>query len=128
MNPGYGSRGSYWGKMRLLQSKLQSLCDEVDGAAFSFCCGLDGIIIDKNTKTSIDIDIDFLAANFASVIKNINYDAKQQLVDMIVTLDNHIICIKIIPDAFIGLVMSKSGNVGRAKFELNKIGGDILSA
>jgi predicted regulator of Ras-like GTPase activity (Roadblock/LC7/MglB family) len=114
--------------MRLLQSKLQSLCSDVDGAAFSFCCGFDGIIIDKHAKGNVEIDVEFLAANFASVIKNISFDKKQKLIELIVTLESYVICIKILPDAFIGLGMAKDGNIGRAKFELNKIGGDILSA
>lgn len=105
-----------------LESKLKKLCEDVDGSIGAFFCGLDGIVIGIHQSRKTDVDMEFIAANFASVIKNL-----KDVSDIIATFKNEIVAIKISQDGFVGVVMSKDGNLGRLKLELNKIGGDFLN-
>lgn len=110
-----------------LQSKLDDLCSNVDGTTASFLCGFDGMLIGSTIKIKTNLDIDLFAANFATVIKNTN-SGVEKLHDIIATFDSFVVCIRVIEDGFLGIVMGKDGNIGRAKFELTRIGGNIFGA
>ncbi len=109
-----------------LESKLRNICDEVDGSIGAFFCGYDGMIIAKYERKQIDMD--FIAANFASVIKNLNHSNDEKVIDMFSTFTTMVIAIRISKDGFLGILLSKDGNLGRAKLELAKAGGDFLNA
>jgi predicted regulator of Ras-like GTPase activity (Roadblock/LC7/MglB family) len=104
-----------------LESKLKKICDEVDGSTGAFFCGFDGMMIAKYELRQADVDMDLVAANFASVIKNL-----KDVSDIIATFKTSIVAIKISQDGFIGILMSKDGNLGRLKLELNRVG-DFLN-
>jgi predicted regulator of Ras-like GTPase activity (Roadblock/LC7/MglB family) len=105
-----------------LESKLKKICDDVDGSMGAFFCGFDGMVIGMHQSRNTDTDMELVAANFASVIKNI-----KDVSDIIATFKSEIVAIKISQDGFVGVVMSKDGNLGRLKLELNKLGGDFLN-
>ncbi len=103
------------------KKKLQSLCDEIDGAVGSFFCGFDGILIEQYKTPAITYDFDEIAANWADITSKLMHQ-DNMLSDFIATFEHNIIAIKPLgEDGFIGIVMSKDANIGRAKFELNKI-------
>lgn len=106
-----------------LESKLKQLCENIDGAIAAFFCGYDGIMIGSNVARTTSVDVDFLAANLASVIHNINKN--HEIVDVIFTLKESVVAVKTFPEGFVGIVLSKDGNLGRCKLELNKVG-DLL--
>jgi predicted regulator of Ras-like GTPase activity (Roadblock/LC7/MglB family) len=93
----------------------------------AFVCGFDGILIDSDPHGADKLDIDFISANFATVLKNLN-SGQDKIKDLIATFDGFVVCLKVLDDCFVGIIMGKDGNIGRAKFELGKIGGDILNA
>jgi len=105
-----------------LESKLKKICDEVDGSIGAFFCGLDGICIGLYRSRQSDTDMELLAANFASVIRNI-----KEASDIVVTFKSEVVAIKIVQEGFVGVVMPRDGNLGRLKLELNKVGGDFLN-
>ena len=108
-----------------LESKLKQLCDNVDGSIASFFCSYDGILIGSDIARKNVVDVDFLAANFSSVINGINKN--YEVSDVIFTLKESILIIKTFPEGFVGIVLSKDGNLGRCKLELNKVG-DLLGS
>jgi len=108
-----------------LEDKLKTICDNVDGAVGSFFCGWDGLLIDKHEVRPVEIDL--IAANLSSVIKYLNDSGAGRVEDIILTFTSTVVAIKITDDGFLGLVLSLDGNLGRAKLELNKSGGDFLN-
>lgn len=109
-----------------LESKLQNICNNVDGSIGAFFCGYDGMIIAKYEQRSVDID--YIAASFATVIKSMNNASSEKVIDIFSTFTTFVIAIHISKDGFLGILLSKDGNLGRAKLELTKAGGDFLNA
>ena len=102
------------------KNKLQQLVEDVDGCTASFFCGYDGLLIDKFEKS--DGGLDEIAAEWSSICSQIG---PSQFKDMIITLNNGVLAIKPFEIGFVAIVLSPDGNVGRAKFELNKCRSDF---
>ena len=103
------------------RNKLKQLVEDIDGCNASFFCGYDGILIDQFKKIET-LPLDSLGANWADICKKINGNEFKEL---FVTFNSDIIAIKPFEIGFVGLVLSPDGNVGRAKFELNKCRSDF---
>jgi len=108
-----------------LEDKLKTICDNVDGSVGAFFSGYDGIVISKYESRPIDSDL--IAANFSSLIKGLNNVSSEKIEDILLTFTSVVVAIKTSEDGFLSLVLSKDGNLGRAKLELNRIGGDFLN-
>jgi len=110
-----------------LQSKTESICRDVDGAILSFFSGFDGLIIFKNTPAEAELYADNIAANLVETIRGFK-SANMNLEDMIATCEGYILCLKVMEDGFFVVALTKEGNVGRAKMELNKLGNRFIDA
>jgi predicted regulator of Ras-like GTPase activity (Roadblock/LC7/MglB family) len=102
-----------------MDPRLQKICDEVDGAIAAFTCGYDGILLDKHQKATVDVDL--VAASLSGAVKNLKGYREDQISDILLTFANTIVAIKVFEEYFAGVIMSKDGNLGRAKLELNKL-------
>ena len=103
------------------KKKLQSLCEDIDGAVATFFSGYDGMLIEHYTAPNVNYSMEELAASWADVLSKLIVK-ENMLTDFIATFDQNIVAIKPIGEnGFVGIVMTKEANVGRAKFELNKL-------
>jgi len=112
-----------------LQSKAESICRDVDGAILSFFSGFDGVIIFKSAPSNHEDDAyaDNIAANLVETIKSFK-SSEMILENIIATFKGYIICLKVMEDGFFVIVLTKEGNIGRAKMELNKLGNRFINA
>jgi predicted regulator of Ras-like GTPase activity (Roadblock/LC7/MglB family) len=103
-----------------MDTRLQKICEDIDGAQSVFVCGYDGLILDKYSKPNNGLDVDTTAAELSTAVGKLknNHD---KLLDMILTFSNSFIAIKVFEEGFAGVIMNKDGNLGRAKLELNKM-------
>jgi len=111
------------------QSKIESVCKEVDGAVLTFFSGIDGIVIFKSAPSNHEANAyaDNIAANLVETIKSFK-SGEMILENMIATFKGYIVCLQVMEDGFFVIVLTKEGNVGRAKMELNKLGNRFIDA
>ena len=102
------------------REKLSQICENIDGCIATFFCGYDGMIIEKYEKVAGNLDE--VGANWSSTCSQIG---PRNFKDMFVTLNDGVLAIRPFEIGFVGIVLSSDGNVGRAKFELNKSGSDF---
>ena len=95
------------------------MAEDIDGCKVAFFCSYDGILIDQ-FKIINDVDADLLGATWSDICRKIN-----GFEDLFVTLENETVAVKPLEDGFVCVVLSKDGNIGRAKFELNKCRSDF---
>jgi len=108
------------------QETINKILHDVDGATEVFFCGYDGIIIYKSSLYESKIDIDLIAANYVSAFKHLPI-INNQFKEMICYYAQYIVIVKLMDDGFFGIMLGLDGNVGRAKMELNKLGGGFIS-
>jgi predicted regulator of Ras-like GTPase activity (Roadblock/LC7/MglB family) len=112
-----------------LQSKTESIHSEVDGTVLTFFSGYDGIVIFKSVPAGSEADsyADNMAAHLVEIISK--FKAGGMILENIVaTCEGYILCLKVMKDGFFVIALTKEGNVGRAKIELNKLGNRFIDA
>jgi len=105
---------------RTLKEKLASISSSIDGSLASCFVGYDGLLIEK-TNTGNDVDVDLIAATFASVIKNLR-SQDNDVIDVVVVFQKDVVFIRTMEDGFLCIVMGQDGNIGRAKLEAKRLG------
>jgi predicted regulator of Ras-like GTPase activity (Roadblock/LC7/MglB family) len=104
---------------------LESITGKVEGSLGAVVMGMDGIPIEKRLPELDADNIESLAAEYTSLLKASStaaHDIGQgPLEELIVSTDSNIIAVRMItPEYFLLLLLSKEGNIGRARFELKK--------
>jgi predicted regulator of Ras-like GTPase activity (Roadblock/LC7/MglB family) len=103
-----------------LNQKLSDINSNIDGAIASCFVGYDGLVIEKVGREN-GLDIDFISAIFASVIKSLK-NQENEISELMATFQKDVVFIRVMEDGFICIVMGQDGNIGRAKLETKRLG------
>jgi predicted regulator of Ras-like GTPase activity (Roadblock/LC7/MglB family) len=103
---------------------LESVMEKVEGALGAVIMGMDGIAIEKRFLDEA-ANLESLAAEYTSLLHSSCTSAPEMglgtLEEFITTTSNRLIVIHMItPEYFLLVILSKTGNLGRARFELKK--------
>ena len=103
---------------------LDSFLNKVEGALGAVVMGMDGISIEKRLSDN-DTNIEALAAEYTTLLRASSATTQEMslgcLEELIVSAGTRIIAIRMItPEYFLFVLLSKDGNIGRARFELRK--------
>jgi predicted regulator of Ras-like GTPase activity (Roadblock/LC7/MglB family) len=111
--------------MNVFQDTLRRIAQRVEGAQAVSLVGLDGIAIDSFAPASDGLSIESVAAELGAFVKavegphaSLEAKAVQQLT--IVTDRATAILSRVTEEYYLLLLLSRDGNVGRARFELQK--------
>jgi len=111
--------------MNVFQDTLRRIAQRVEGAQAVSLVGLDGIPIDSFGSSSNGLSIESVAAELGAFVKavegphtSLEATAVQQLT--IVTDKSTAILSRVTEEYYLLLLLSKDGNFGRARFELQK--------
>jgi predicted regulator of Ras-like GTPase activity (Roadblock/LC7/MglB family) len=103
---------------------LDSIMNKVEGALGAIIMGMDGISIEKR---SVDVvtGLEMLSAEFTSLLRSASSATPEleagPVEELIVATGNRIILVQMITkEYFILAMLSRDGNLGRARFELKK--------
>lgn len=105
---------------------LSRIVDRVEGGVAAVILGIDGIPIERHVAfPDPTMDIDSVATEFTTLLRRSMRTASDtglgELSEMILATDRMTFLLRpITPEYFLLLAISKSGNVGRARFELRK--------
>src|SRR3954454_16564470 len=103
---------------------LDSLINKVEGTLGAIVMGMDGISIEKRHSDN-GTNIEALAAEYTPLLKASSATTQEltlgSLDELIVFAGTRIIAVRVItPEYFLLVLLSKDGNIGRARFELRK--------
>jgi predicted regulator of Ras-like GTPase activity (Roadblock/LC7/MglB family) len=103
---------------------LDSFLNKVEGTLGAVVMGMDGISVEKRLSGN-DTNIEALAAEYTPLLKASSATTQEvslgRLEELIVSAGDRIIAIRMItPEYFLFVLLSKGGNIGRARFELRK--------
>lgn len=113
-----------------LRTTLENILNSVDGALSVMVMGYDGIAIDEVAKECEEIDMQLLAVEYATVLKEIKRAVEViksgdlEEVSIATATTNSVIRV-INNDFFIILIMSNDGNFGKGRFKLRVAAPDM---
>ncbi len=106
-----------------LRPILKSMLDQVDGSYSAMLMGYDCIAIDEMNQGNPGFDVQMMTIEYATVIKDIRRSievigagAMEEMT--ITTRDSCMIVRMVSPELFAAFVMSKEGNLGKARYVL----------
>ncbi len=105
------------------RNTLTNIVGEVDGAIGALIMGYDGIPIDENIRTDVSLDVQLLAVEYATLLKEI-----KRTVDVLKTGEMEEVCIStgdlniviraISEEFFMVLLLERDGNYGKGRYLL----------
>jgi predicted regulator of Ras-like GTPase activity (Roadblock/LC7/MglB family) len=103
---------------------LEQMVERIDGAEAAAIMGMDGIIVQR-ASASQAIDLDLIAAEYTSLLRNALRTSRDTglggLQELLVLAERATLMIKVLtPDYFVLLAIAPDGNLGRARYELRK--------
>jgi predicted regulator of Ras-like GTPase activity (Roadblock/LC7/MglB family) len=105
---------------------LQRIVDCVEGGAGAVILGIDGITIERYTKTTnADLDLEIIATELSALLSRSMHTASDtglgDLREMMFATDLMIFLLRpITAEYFLLFGLNPGGNIGRARFELRK--------
>jgi len=105
------------------RDRLTTIVGEVDGAIGALIMGYDGIPIDESIRPDASVDVQLLAVEYATLLKEI-----KRTVDVLKTGDMEEVCIStgdlniviraISEEFFMVLLLERNGNYGKGRYLL----------
>jgi predicted regulator of Ras-like GTPase activity (Roadblock/LC7/MglB family) len=110
--------------MEIFSELLDSIVSKVEGIVAVVIMGMDGIAIEKRCQDA-DINIESLAAEYTTALRLSSSSTQEvglgTLEEYMVSTEDRIAVVRMITsDYFLFILLSKGGNIGRARFELKK--------
>ncbi|GFO55195.1 GTPase [Geomonas sp. Red276] len=104
---------------------LKGIIDDCGGGLGAIVMGYDGISIDEYIKPSAGVDVQILAVEYASVIKEIKETVgvlkTGELQEVAILSDNCSVVVRgINNDFFLALVLAPDGNFGKARYLMKR--------
>lgn len=115
----------------MIKQTFQEITTRLDGCQAIALVGMDGILI-ETLPVEDDVNLDLLAAEYAAVVKGAR-DAQKEcgdgdLQELMFTSDRSVVLSRCLNgEYFLILSLHRDGNLGKARFEMKKAGGRILS-
>ena len=104
---------------------LQNIVESTEGGLSATLMGYDGIEIADFDSGKRDINIQTVAVEFCSILKKSNEMVQQMSLEtlrdiVIVNSAGHLLLHPIQSEYFVALLMNPEGNVGKARYLINK--------
>jgi predicted regulator of Ras-like GTPase activity (Roadblock/LC7/MglB family) len=109
----------------MFDAALQDVISKIDGAVGALIMGLDGISVARAVNDPSPLDVDVVAAEYTSVLRNAMRNAADvpvgALREIALVTDRFAFLLKpITSEYFLVLVLESFDGLGRARFELRK--------
>jgi predicted regulator of Ras-like GTPase activity (Roadblock/LC7/MglB family) len=109
----------------MLNQTLETISHKVQGTVAVMVVGLDGFIIEQQADPDIDISLEAVAAEIATLLRQAHTTTADLKVNDLEEMDLrtgrfYILVQKITSDYFLCLIQGLDGLFGRARFELRK--------
>jgi predicted regulator of Ras-like GTPase activity (Roadblock/LC7/MglB family) len=95
--------------------------------------GFDGIAVEQYLRPDTDIDLQLIAVEYASVLKEIRKTAEilslGAMEEVAIRTERcHVVVRLLTPDYFIAATLQRDGNYGKARYLLTRETGNLLAA
>jgi predicted regulator of Ras-like GTPase activity (Roadblock/LC7/MglB family) len=112
---------------------LQRIVLECEGGVGAVLMGFDGIPVEQFFSPGQDLDLQLVAVEYASVLKEIRRTA--EILDLgameevaIRTERLHVVVRILTPEYFLAVILSRDGNFGKGRYLLTRETGNLLAA
>ena len=116
-----------------LKPILNSMLDQVEGSFTAMLMGYDCIAIDEAHRGEPGFDVQTMTIEYATVIKDIRRSIEVigagDMEEMTITTRDSCMIVRMVsPELFAAFVMSKNGNLGKARYVLRSSAMALLKA
>ena len=107
------------------RESLKNVVEKVDGAIGAVVMGFDGIAIDEYVSEASLVDVQLMAIEYASLLKDIRKTIEilnsGEMQEVSITTDNYrVVARPVSDDFFLALVLDANGNFGKGRYLLKQ--------